>query len=96
MKLSIATSAFALLSVASAAPNPPKPAGDVCPPTCNPIPNANKCDITTSCTQVVKKDGKPATSAYCACRAGYRANGLSPNDPRQVRLPWVGQEYRVL
>jgi hypothetical protein len=72
--------------------------------TCNPNPvglslqslihilltskSLNFCDITTSCINTPKND-------YCACRAGYRADGLLPTDPKQFRLAFPGQEYRV-
>ncbi|KAK4183461.1 hypothetical protein QBC35DRAFT_443328 [Podospora australis] len=58
--------------------------------TCNPNPFYNKCAITTSCFNTL-----PGNKHYCACRAGYRANNLSPADPRQFRLAMLGQEYRV-
>jgi hypothetical protein len=57
--------------------------------TCNPNPFFNKCTITTSCIVA------PGNRNYCACRAGYRANGLLPTDQRQFRLAFAGQEYRV-
>ncbi len=56
---------------------------------CNPNPFFNKCTITTSCINA------PGNKLYCACRAGYRANGLLPTDQRQFRLEFPGQEYRV-
>jgi hypothetical protein len=61
----------------------------VCPQACNPNPFLNLCHITTSCITT------PSTRDYCACRAGYRADGLDPTDPKQFRLPFLGQEYRV-
>lgn len=67
---------------------PPKPATCPCQ-TCNPNPFFNKCTITTSCIST------PSGNDYCACRAGYRADGLAPNDPNQFRLAFPGQEYRV-
>lgn len=60
-----------------------------CPATCNPNPFFNKCHITASCI------GTPSGSDYCACRAGYRADGLTADDPKQFRLKFEGQEYRV-
>jgi len=57
--------------------------------TCNPNPFFNKCTITTSCITTTSGND------FCACRAGYRANGLSPTDPKQWRLKFPGQEYRV-
>ncbi|KAK3331346.1 hypothetical protein B0H66DRAFT_636226 [Apodospora peruviana] len=57
--------------------------------TCNPNPFFNKCTITTSCI------GSPSGATYCACRAGYRANGIDPSDTKQFRLAFPGQEYRV-
>jgi cysteine-rich repeat protein len=57
--------------------------------TCNPNPPFNLCTITTSCINT------PSGNDYCACRAGYRADGLDPTDPKQFRLPFSGQEYRV-
>lgn len=56
---------------------------------CNPNPFYNKCHITTSCITT------PSTADYCACRAGYRADGLSATDPKQFRLNFPGQGYRV-
>jgi cysteine-rich repeat protein len=57
--------------------------------TCNPNPFYNLCTITTSCINT------PSGNDYCACRAGYRADGLDPTDPRQFRLNFPGQDYRV-
>lgn len=57
--------------------------------TCNPSPPLNFCDITTSCITT------PTNNDYCACRAGYRADGLNPTDSKQFRLAFPGQEYRV-
>ncbi|KAH7327291.1 hypothetical protein BKA65DRAFT_65165 [Rhexocercosporidium sp. MPI-PUGE-AT-0058] len=57
--------------------------------TCNPNPFLNKCTITTSCIDT------PTGNDYCACRAGYRADGLDATDARQFRLAFPGQEYRV-
>jgi hypothetical protein len=57
--------------------------------TCNPNAFFNKCTITTSCINT------PTDNDYCACRAGYRADGLEPTDPKQFRLAFPGQEYRV-
>ncbi|KAL5327765.1 hypothetical protein ACEPPN_005470 [Leptodophora sp. 'Broadleaf-Isolate-01'] len=57
--------------------------------TCNPNPFLNKCTITTSCINT------PTGNDYCACRAGYRADGLDATDARQFRLAFPGQEYRV-
>lgn len=61
-----------------------------CPYTCDPNPFNNRCTITTSCINYLDT-GRD----YCACRAGYRANDLAANDPRQFRLAFPGQEYRV-
>ena len=58
--------------------------------TCDPNPFNNKCTITTSCISFLNT-GRD----YCACRAGYRANGLEPTSPLQFRLEFPGQEYRV-
>ncbi|ORY03224.1 hypothetical protein BCR34DRAFT_492540 [Clohesyomyces aquaticus] len=65
---------------------PPLPKCD----QCRPLPNENKCDITTSCTYVWgHKDTSTAAPYYCACRAGYRASDCNPGDFRcQWRLPW--------
>jgi len=57
---------------------------------CNPISGLNRCDITTSCIWTL-----PDRRNYCACRAGYRADGLDPTDQRQFRLEFPGQTYRV-
>ncbi|KAH8769460.1 hypothetical protein F5882DRAFT_508283 [Hyaloscypha sp. PMI_1271] len=70
-------------------PGPPVKS-DTCPcQTCNPNPFFNKCTITTSCINT------PSGNDYCACRAGYRADGLAPTNPKQFRLAFPGQEYRV-
>jgi hypothetical protein len=61
----------------------------VCRQTCNPNPFFNKCTITTSCINT------SSGSDYCACRSGYRADGLDPTDTRQFRLNFPGQESRV-
>ena len=77
-------------------PGPPSPPTPPTPPsqpencpcqTCN--PSSNLCTITTSCINT------PSGNDYCACRAGYRADGLAPTDPKQFRLAFLGQEYRV-
>ncbi|OCK89933.1 uncharacterized protein K441DRAFT_268140 [Cenococcum geophilum 1.58] len=64
--------------------------------TCNPLPELNHCDITTSCIYNWGHQG-PGGPNYCACRAGYKANPLEVGqDPAaQWRLPWVSQEGRV-
>jgi hypothetical protein len=64
--------------------------------TCNPLPELNKCDITTSCIYNWGHQG-PGGPNYCACRAGYKANPLEVGqDPAaQWRLPWASQEGRV-
>ena len=66
-----------------------------CPAGCVPIPGQNQCDVTTSCVNTFNADGQSSGNARCACRAGYRADGLAPTDPKQVRLNFPGQEYRV-
>lgn len=66
-----------------------KKSTSTCPQVCNPNPFFNKCHITTSCI------GTPSGSDYCACRAGYRADGLETTDAKQFRLAFPGQEYRV-
>lgn len=67
---------------------------------CKPLPEDNKCDISTSCTPLGGAHTGPGPAPlYCACRAGYKADaapGRDPNDPTvQYRLPWAGQEGRV-
>jgi cysteine-rich repeat protein len=57
--------------------------------TCDPTPGRNKCKTSTSC--IVTPSGRN----YCACRAGYRADGLAANDSKQFRLNFQGQAYRV-
>ncbi|KAH6672336.1 hypothetical protein B0J14DRAFT_563970 [Halenospora varia] len=39
--------------------------------------------------------GTPSGKDYCACRAGYRANGLTPTDRKRLRLNFYGQGYRA-
>jgi len=47
----------------------------LCPAVCNPFdPAANKCDGTTSCATT------GGSKYYCACRAGYRYDGVNPAD----------------
>ncbi|PMD57550.1 uncharacterized protein K444DRAFT_29930 [Hyaloscypha bicolor E] len=60
-----------------------------CPQTCNPNPFFNKCTISTCCINT------PSQNDFCACRPGYRASGLKPDDPKQFRLAFAGQEHRV-
>ena len=75
---------------------PPKPDPDPQPhpigvcPVCNPNPFNNKCTVSTSCIVTY-----PSGKDYCACRAGYRADGLAPTDAKQFRLNFPGQLYRV-
>ena len=59
-----------------------------CPGTCNPFnPAANFCDSqTTGCATT------GATRYYCACRAGYRYDGVSPTDSA-TQFKVVGQPY---
>ncbi|KAH7110379.1 hypothetical protein B0J13DRAFT_662057 [Dactylonectria estremocensis] len=66
-----------------------------CIETCNPDPNFNGCDITTSCISL-EGPVAPANQGkhYCACRHGYKA----PDGVDQMRLPWyspISQEGRV-
>ncbi|KAF2466153.1 uncharacterized protein BDR25DRAFT_79790 [Lindgomyces ingoldianus] len=90
---------LAILGIASlAAALAPPP---VCE-QCRPLPNENKCDITTSCVYVWGHKGSTPAPYYCACRAGYRATGYGADDwTKQWRLPWYGgngdpsQEGRV-
>lgn len=63
---------------------------------CKPYPGENLCDITTSCTYVWGHTGPSPAPLYCACRHGYRADGVSPSDSSaQWRLDWPSQEGRV-
>ncbi|KAL7267933.1 hypothetical protein RUND412_009463 [Rhizina undulata] len=57
---------------------------------CNPNPNFNKCDITTSCISTT-----PTGQLHCACRAGYKAACSDTDTSCQYRMLFVGQEYRV-
>lgn len=64
--------------------------------TCKPFPGENLCDITTSCTYVWGHTAASAVPLYCACRHGYRADGVAPGDSSaQWRLNWPSQEGRV-
>ena len=58
--------------------------------TCDPNPNKNLCNPTTSCTLI-------GNHTYCACRAGYRADTATPPGDTSVqwRLPYPYQEGRV-
>jgi len=71
-------------------PTPPikTPGGCGCP-TCNATSGLNLCTTSTSCIST------PNSRYYCACRAGYRGDNLSPTDPKQFKLLFSGQEYRV-
>ncbi len=71
---------FSKLTKSSGYSPPPPPNGNgTCDcPTCNPNPFYNLCHITTSCITT------PSTLDYCACRAGYRADGLDPVSPSLI------------
>lgn len=62
-----------------------------CPAHCNPnVPN-NLCHETTSCIPLFGAAGDPGLpfglSYMCACRAGFRADGIAPTDSsKQVRF----------
>jgi cysteine-rich repeat protein len=62
-----------------------------CPAHCNPnVPN-NLCHETTSCIPLFGAAGGPGLpfgmSYMCACRAGFRADGIDPTDKtKQVRF----------
>lgn len=62
-----------------------------CPAHCNPnVPN-NLCDESTSCIPLFGASGDPGLpfgmSYMCACRAGFRADGVDPSDgSKQVRF----------
>ncbi|CUS09616.1 unnamed protein product [Tuber aestivum] len=84
---SILAVVFTLLNIllfASAAATPP-----ACE-ACDPNPNNNKCDITTSCIFT-----KPNGQLHCACRAGYKANAPNTDSGTHWRTLFAGQEYRV-
>lgn len=78
--------------------DPGSPAGDytgdtldtICPGTCNPFnPAVNFCDITTGCTTT------GGSKYYCACRAGFRADGYNAKDfSKQFKV--AGQPYVYL
>ncbi|PWW80265.1 hypothetical protein C7212DRAFT_361220 [Tuber magnatum] len=76
---------FLLLASAAATPSH----GPQCE-QCNPNPNYNRCDITTSCI-VTKPDGQ----LHCACRAGYKAAASDSDQSTHYRTLFAGQEYRV-
>jgi cysteine-rich repeat protein len=65
-----------------------------CIATCDPDPNYNGCDITTSCIAVEGGSAASQGKHYCACRHGFKA----PEGVDQMRLPWyspISQEGRV-
>jgi len=62
--------------------------------TCNPLPEQNKCHLTTSCIYIWGHPG-PNGPNYCACRAGYKATNVGADPAAQWRLPWASQEGRV-
>jgi hypothetical protein len=65
-----------------------------CIDTCDPNPNFNECDITTSCIALEGGSAANEGKHYCACRHGFRA----PMEVDQMRLPWyspISQEGRV-
>jgi len=69
-------------------------------PTCIPYPESNKCDITTSCIPITGHrnwhGGWHSIPNYCACRHGYRGDGVAKGDTsKQWRMNWSGQEGRV-
>ncbi|KAF3054189.1 ADAM metallopeptidase with thrombospondin type 1, motif [Didymella keratinophila] len=78
--------------------DPGSPAGDytgdtldtICPSTCNPFnPSENFCDVTTGCTTT------GGSKYYCACRAGFRADGYNAKDfSKQFKV--AGQPYVYL
>ncbi|KAF3045879.1 hypothetical protein E8E12_003562 [Didymella heteroderae] len=78
--------------------DPGSPAGDytgetldtICPSTCNPFnPAENFCDITTGCATT------GGSKYYCACRAGFRADGYNAKDfSKQFKV--AGQPYVYL
>lgn len=69
--------------------------GGTCP-TCKPFPGENLCDITTSCTYIWGHTASTPAPLYCACRHGYRADGVPAGDSSsQWRLDWPSQEGRV-
>ncbi|KAF3009528.1 hypothetical protein E8E13_004670 [Curvularia kusanoi] len=78
--------------------DPGSPAGDytgdtldtICPSTCNPFnPAENFCDITTGCATT------GGSKYYCACRAGFRADGFNAKDfSKQFKV--AGQPYVYL
>ncbi|EOA87428.1 hypothetical protein ACJQWK_10090 [Exserohilum turcicum] len=82
-----------LLALASATPTPNQPSPPATCPNCNPNPGSNFCDITTSCTVVSAHPDIKHAPYYCACRAGYRANGCDAGDSTiQWRLPWPASD----
>ncbi|USP81832.1 hypothetical protein yc1106_09106 [Curvularia clavata] len=83
------TTSIALLTLFSFAFANPTTSPATCP-TCDYRPTLNKCHITTSCILDWGHNGAPKPY-YCACRAGYRATNVKPEDTsKQWRLPWVG------
>ncbi|KAJ9640092.1 hypothetical protein H2201_007621 [Coniosporium apollinis] len=73
----------------------PPPTNGTCFDFCDPlppVPDRNMCDITTSCTTIDWPGARSYGEHYCACRAGYRANGVDVADTKQqYRMPWPGQ-----
>jgi hypothetical protein len=65
-----------------------------CPAACNTY--SNRCDQTTAPTCIFPNPNVQRPRAACACRAGYKADGVADNDrTKQWRLPVEGQEHRV-
>lgn len=94
LPLSVFATPTAKPQTSKPAPSPLEARAPIGCSQCQPLPEVNKCDITTSCVFV---NVQLSNTYYCACRAGYRANPFEVgNDPAaQWRLPWPGQEGRV-
>ncbi|KAF2452354.1 hypothetical protein BDY21DRAFT_359506 [Lineolata rhizophorae] len=87
----------ALATLVAASPLEARNGGPVQCQTCDPLPDNNLCDATTSCVVNWGHEGDGEWPSYCACRAGYKADPMEVGaDPTaQWRLPWNTQEGRV-
>ena len=78
-------------------PDPPPGCPWSCDTPLNPFAPDSSCDITTSCTMPDPTAvGAEIPASYCACRGGYKADGVADGDTtKQWRLPAPEGDSRV-
>ncbi len=85
--------------VATTEPDPKPDPRPECPAPCNPL--ANRCSATAvTCVypslEVLRADSASIPRGACACRAGYKADGVADDDStKQWRLPADEGNFRV-